>query len=94
MVNQSSLSAVFEIRNYSSLDRLCRITGLVLKFVELLKSGCGARTRKRGGRAETQSLHDHGACSPVNERDTDILSRRDAYTALLLRAEQLWIINC
>ena len=38
LVNENSLSAVFEIRNYSTLDRLCRITGLVLKFVEILKS--------------------------------------------------------
>ena len=94
LVNESSLSAVFEIRNYSTLDRLCRITGFVLKFVELLKSCRGARTRKRGGRAETQSLHDHGARSTVNECEALIPSRQDAYTALLLRAEQLWIIDC
>ena len=94
LVNESSLSAVFEIRNYSTMDRLCRITGLVLKFVELLKSCRGARTRKRGGRAETQSLHDHCACSTVNEREALIPSRQDAYTALLSRAEQLWIIDC
>ena len=38
LVKQSSISALFEIRKYSTLDQLCRITGLVLKFVEILKS--------------------------------------------------------
>ena len=38
LVKQSSLSALFEIRKCSTLDRLCRITELVLKFVDILKS--------------------------------------------------------
>lgn len=37
LVGEVSLNKILEIRDYSSLNRLCVITGLVLKFIECLR---------------------------------------------------------
>ena len=82
LVNENRLAEIIDLKKYSRLDRLCRVTGLVLKFIHLLKA-----VRRRYSACSTQS-------DERREREAHAPCEHYAHTILMQRSEQLWIIEC
>ena len=93
LVSEVTISKMMDLKNYSSLERLCRVTGLVLKFVKILKQRVG------GGASATLN-------EEMEEEETSVSRKPNAYTVrvggcasavhtiLIQKSEGLWIIDC
>ena len=93
LVSEVTISKMMDLKNYSSLERLCRVTGLVLKFVKILKQRVG------GGASATLN-------EEMEEEETSVSRKPNAYTVrvggcasavhtiLIQKSEELWIIDC
>uniref|UniRef100_A0A1X7SWZ6 Uncharacterized protein n=1 Tax=Amphimedon queenslandica TaxID=400682 RepID=A0A1X7SWZ6_AMPQE len=88
IVSEVTISDIMELKNYSSFERLCRVTGLVLKFVKILKqigSGTSA-TLNDEMKEETPVSSEHTVC---------VSGCASAVHAVLTQSsEELWIIEC